>query len=286
LAAWVATAGLGFVGTYVGRWPEVTHAVGHLVLCGGTAWIAALAARGDDVRRAVIGGAAGMAVGVGIELLQLRYHPPAVEVAYDLWMDGLGAAVGLLLFGGRSVAVHRALGFALHPLLVAPSGFVMLVISETGRVSAALAWAAAAALALSPAIAAWLWARWSGRAPDLDLSRRADRPVVFALGAAGLLTFAVVGQGGPASVARVSAVAAVGAAAGAVVTWAGAKPSGHVGIPAALATLAVGHSPRAVTWLAGVALVLAIARVVGERHTVAQVLGGVGLGVGAAAVFG
>lgn len=266
-AALLATAALGLSGAKVGRWPEGMHLLGHLVLCGGAAVGVASATGGSAPRRAAWGVAAGIALGVTIELVQARVHPAWGEAGFDLAVDTLAAVAGALLWGGRREGPGHVASAVLHPLVVVPLGLWMAI----GPAQTTLA----VACMVPPAL---VWATgvhrhwWS----DPDLSQRTQRGPLFLLGCIGMLAWYALADGAGRSVAGPAVLAA---GVGTAVTVAGLKVSGHVAIPAVLGMWAWHHGElRAAQGFLGAALLLSWARWVARRHRRREVLAAWALG--------
>jgi hypothetical protein len=310
-AGWAATAltatvVLGVSGAVPGRWPEEAHVLGHLGLCGALALLLAESAgragcgstadrlspsgphpnplpEGEGVsaspaRAAGLALAATVLFGAAIEAIQLRHEPHWTEVAYDLLTDGLGATLGLAAWAhldrARREPVGHLLSAVLHPLWIAPLGLAMILYAAERSGGTAARWTAAAAACLVPAIALWAFGiarRWWS---DADLSRRADRTGLYAVGCASAAAFAILALRGPDPVLALGGLCAAGAVLGAAITVAGLKVSGHVAIPAALGLAMISWSARGPWLLLAVAVALSWARVAAGRHRRVEVAAG------------
>jgi len=262
-----ATASLGKLGAVAGPWPEEVHLLGHIVLCGGLAAAVAQGAPGSSRARAAWGLAAAWMLGIGIEGVQARFHPVWREAVFDLGVDTLGALLGLAVWGVRRQEVGQGISDGLHPLWVVPVG---LLASVGPR------WTLIAVVCQVPALVLWALGTWRGWW-HRDVPTRGQRPALFALGALGAWVLALEAYWRHQAVESLSALCLVGALVGTAATAAGAKLSGHVGLPAALGLWAVGQGYRVgVLWL-GVALVLTVARWGARRHTALEIGGAWGL---------
>ncbi|MEQ1569529.1 MAG: hypothetical protein ABMA64_28085 [Myxococcota bacterium] len=276
--ALASTAALGVVAVTAGPIPEWGHLVGHVALCAGCSALVMAAAGGSPRARAAAAFGASMAFGAAIELVQMRVGRLSADTLFDLAMDALGAALGLCAWAsvhrGRDAPIGHALSWLLHPLWVAPIGWWVVTYAASRSLRTATGWTAVAALCLAPALAVWAFgvvARWWS---DADLSERADRGPLFAVGAAGMVALAAAAHARGGLAADLALPCALGAAVGAVATRAGLKVSGHVAIPAALGLLIVPWSARGPLPALGVAVVLSWARVAAGRHRPVEVAAG------------
>lgn len=293
VAAWVgatllATAVLGVVGAQAGALPEWGHLVGHVGLCGVFAGLVSGAVRGTPERRAGLGLAGAVVFGAAIEVVQLRYAPTVGAVAFDLAVDTVAGAAGAiasaLLRGERTDGIGHLLSVVFHPLWVAPVGLCSVVCTSAAlSVTGALAWTVVGAACLSPAVAVWAvgLGRWW---TDADVSRRTDRPRLFALGIAGLAVLVGLSWAAPEPLVRLALGLVAGAVLGTGLTLAGCKVSGHVAIPAMLGLATVEWWVEGALPLLGVAAVLSWARIAAGRHHATEVgaawvLAGVAAGV-------
>lgn len=266
-AAFVGAAALLSSGLLpeVGRAPEALHVLGHLVICGTIA----------AANRGSVGSALTwvLAAGIGIELAQGigAGRLPGPEAAYDVMVDVVGGLLGIVLSRpGRSAA--DALGWLLHPLLVAPLGVFGLVYAETRSLAEALRWTGAgAACALFP-IAGWLLGLASGRLSDPDLQQAHERPRLFLLGCACVAAFFTATREAPAALALCATAALLCAPVVTLLTSAGLKVSGHAAAPVLLATSLSTVSVRGPLLGAAVAILVSWARVRAGRHTRGEVL--------------
>jgi hypothetical protein len=276
--ALVATALLGTAAIDPGPLPEIGHLAGHLLLCGGLAWMVATFT-GSSAGPAVALAAA-TAFGAAIELVQILTAPPTWNTLFDLGMDLLGATLGVGAWAAMDRERHEPVGHlisaALHPLWIAPVGFFALAAVRQGARDG-LWWTMGAAVAMAPAVAAWAVGIARGWWVDADLSRRDQRPPLFAAGVAGVVALALVARG--TSMATSSGLVALGAGIGTAMTVAGWKISGHVAIPAALGLLLAPSAPKEGGWFLAAAAVLAVARVAAGRHHRAEVAAGAALAV-------
>jgi hypothetical protein len=274
-AALASTAALGVVGAQAGPWPEWAHLLGHLVLCGGCAAMVAMASRGSDTVRASVGLAAGVILGVAIEVLQVGFQP-GFEVIHDLALDLTGASAGILAWGSlhpaRAYSVGHVLSWALHPVWLAPVALFGLAYAAARDEHAALRFALTALVCLVPGIAVWLLGWRLGWWSDPDLSVRTERPSLFAVGMLGALTFVWLVADEDPALQRLSLLGTAAASIGVLATALGLKLSGHVVIPAAIGLGMVAFSHRGPLLLLGPALVLSWARIVADRHHWIEVL--------------
>lgn len=262
-AALLATAWMGAAGARVGTWPEACHLLGHLVLCGGAAWLAGRAGE------SWVGAATGIGLGAAIELVQLPHGQTWIEASYDLGVDVVAALLGALVADHGERAGHLA-SAVLHPLLVAPLGLAAAVYVVARDVPTAFGWTLVAAACLGPAVGLWVVGTTGGWWSDADVSRRADRGPLFAAGVTCALGFLLVAHRAPPPIPHLALVAAACATLGTALTRMGLKVSGHVAIPATLGLL-VAPSRIAVPLLAA-ALLLSWARVAARRHRPVEVV--------------
>ncbi|MCA9489689.1 MAG: hypothetical protein KC621_07185 [Myxococcales bacterium] len=262
-AALLATAWMGAAGTQVGTWPEGYHLLGHLVLCGGAAF---LAGRSRDT---VLGVVVGVGLGAAIEIVQLPNGQSWIEASYDLGVDVVAALLGALMADRGERSGHLA-SAVLHPLLIAPVGLAAAVYVVARDAWEAIGWTLVAAACLGPAVGLWVVGTTGGWWSDADVSRRAERGPLFAAGVVCAVGFLLVAHRAPAPVPHLALVAAGCAALGALLTRLGLKVSGHVAIPAALGLL-VAPSRIAVPLLAA-ALLLSWARVAARRHRPVEIV--------------
>ncbi len=269
-AATLAAAGLlsaGFV-PGAGELGEGWHLAGHVVLFGA---LAALC-KGLRPRGAL---AATLAAGALVELVQaaVRGVAPGREAAYDVMVDALAAMAGVGLASGAPAAV--ALGAWLHPAVVVPLGAFGTFYAATRDPALAARWAAVMVACFAPAVALWGAGVRRGRYADVDLSRRAERPRLFAAGCACAAAFAIAALAAraPAAVVGVACGALLGAGAVTALTAVGFKISGHVATPLLLAVAIAPFSYRGPPLFVAAGALLTWARVRAGVHRPSEVGG-------------
>lgn len=284
---------------------EPVHVAAHTFLYGvlsmllATLWFSRTA--GDAPRRALVArallaGSMFMLVAScqeGVQVLARAQHRhPSPEELYDLAVDVLAGAIGLILWSRWNrqhlTRVARTLGWILHPALVAPLGLFAIFWSALGGPRPALPWTALAVLSAAPAAGVWVLGVALGRFSDVDVSVRSERPPLFAAGLfSGLLYLALTrALGAPLPVQHLALAGLIGTSLLALVTVSGLKVSGHVSVAVALAVALAATSVRGPYLFAMAALLLSWARVREARHTPREVLGAWALaGVVAAVMF-
>lgn len=257
------------------------HLVTHTLLFGVLA--IALASRwwGTGGARALFAAAVFLAVAASQEALQplVRAQPIGRDELYDLSLDVLGGALGLVLWARtdpeRSRRVAHGLGWLLHPGVVAPLGLFGLYWTALGSIRAAVPWFALAMFAALPIGAVWALGVRRGIFSDADISVCRERPAFLAYIVAWTVGHLAVAHalGAPAVVMTAAVSGIVGAAALAAVTTGGFKVSAHVSVAVGLAVALAATSARAPWLFVMAAALLTWARVEDRRHTAREVAG-------------